>query len=383
MKATILSLIILFSLNTMSQLVVSTDIPCEITINFTDEYNLIPHYKKRISLKNGEHFLSAKSIDGSLQWDTVIQIVDNEPEKLQIKLHSVVPVEASVLLIADTKCNVSVNDDEEIALEKDKGHKITLKKGVYELHAVSQEGKTWQKSISITNNSQKVVQIGFSDNADLPIKQDTQEPQTEKQGVTTKGTFTDSRDGKTYKTVKIGNQEWMAENLKYLPSVVGPGTGSNTTPYYYVYGYDGTDVNAVKVTFIYSTYGVLYNWSAAVNACPTGWHLPSDDEYTELTDYLVDNAGGKLKATGTIEASTGLWYDPNEGATNETGFTALPGGRRGLNGFVGIGSYGGWWSATECSTYNAWYRRMAYNLSNVYRGNLVKELGFSVRCVRD
>jgi len=176
----------------------------------------------------------------------------------------------------------------------------------------------------------------------------------------------------------------MAENLRYLPSVVGPGTGSNTTPYYYVYDYDGTDVNAAEVASNYSTYGVLYNWTAAVYACPTGWHLPSDDEWTELTDYLVDNAGGKLKATGTIEAGTGLWYVPNAGSTNETSFTALPGGGRGSGGSFGsIGGYGGWWSATEGYPVGAWVRGMGYDFSDVGRSNNFKELGFSVRCLRD
>jgi uncharacterized protein (TIGR02145 family) len=149
----------------------------------------------------------------------------------------------------------------------------------------------------------------------------------------------DARDGNAYKTVKIGNQIWLAENLKYLPSVVGPGTGSETTPYYYVYGYDGTNVTDAKATSNYTTYGVLYNWPAAMagsassnanpsgvqGVCPAGWHLPSDAEWTELTDYLGGKsvAGGKLKETGTTH-----WASPNTGATNETGFTALPGGYR-------------------------------------------------------
>ena len=213
-------------------------------------------------------------------------------------------------------------------------------------------------------------------------------------------TFTDSRDGNVYKFVTIGNQVWMAENLKYLPSVVGSATGSLTTPYYYVYGYNGSEVNAAKATSNYSTYGVLYNWPAAMNGaassttnpsgvqgvCPAGWHLPSEAEWTQLTDYLGGHsiAGGKLKATGTIEAGTGLWYAPNTGATNETGFTALPGGDRYLNAiFDGIGYCGPWWSATECFTNSAWNRFMNHNNSNVNRNYLSKENGYSVRCLRD
>jgi len=200
-------------------------------------------------------------------------------------------------------------------------------------------------------------------------------------GNNTGNTFTDTRDGTEYKTVTIGGQVWMAENLKYLPSVVGPGTGSKTDPYYYVYGYDGTNVNAAKATANYATYGVLYNWEAAKAACPDGWHLPTDAEWTELTDYLGGEsvAGGKLKETGTTH-----WYSPNTGATNEIGFTALPGGSRGSYGsFVNFGGLGFWWSATEGSTDTAWGRRMYYNGSYVFSYSYVEEAGLSVRCVRD
>ena len=209
------------------------------------------------------------------------------------------------------------------------------------------------------------------------------------------GAFTDSRDGNTYNWVKIGEQVWMAENLKYLPSVVVPSTGSETTPYYYVYGYDGSSVTTAKSSTNYTTYGVLYNWAAAMagtsssttnpsgvqGVCPAGWHLPSDAEWTQLTDFLggESDAGDKLKESGTSH-----WSSPNEGATNEYGFTALPGGYRSSNGtFYDIGNYGYWWSATEYNASYAWYRLMLYNLSKVYRFYYNKELGFSVRCVRD
>ena len=201
--------------------------------------------------------------------------------------------------------------------------------------------------------------------------------------------------GNHYAVVSVGNQEWMAENLKYLPSVVGAGTGSNTTPYYYVYGYDGTNVTDAKATVNYTTYGVLYNWPAAMagsassaanpsgvqGVCPTGWHLPSDAEWTELTDYLggVSVTGGKLKETGTTH-----WNSPNTDATNETGFTALPGGYRLYSGyFDNVGFNGYWWSATESDASSAWYRSMDYSNSSVYRDYNYKELGFSVRCLRD
>jgi uncharacterized protein (TIGR02145 family) len=207
--------------------------------------------------------------------------------------------------------------------------------------------------------------------------------------------FTDPRDGNHYKVVKIGNQVWMAENLKYLPSVIGPGTGSETAPYYYVYGYNGTNVANAKATVNYQTYGVLYNWPAAMNGqasssanpsgvqgvCPTGWHLPSDAEWTQLTDCLGGEsiAGGKLKESGTVH-----WNSPNTGATNETGFTALPGGARGFDGaFHNIGNYSSWWSATENNSNFARHRHMTYNDSNVTRHDTFKESGIYVRCVRD
>jgi uncharacterized protein (TIGR02145 family) len=195
------------------------------------------------------------------------------------------------------------------------------------------------------------------------------------------GTFTDSRDGNVYQTITIGNQVWMAENLRYLPSVVDPGTGSNTTSYYYVFGYNGTSTSAAKATANYTTYGVLYNWPAACNSCPTGSHLPSDAEWTQLTNYLGGEsvAGGKQKETGTSH-----WRSPNTGATNKSGFTALPGGNRGFDGMFGFISYHGvWWSASENNANGAWFRSMMYDISSVFRDYNVKELGYSVRCVKD
>jgi uncharacterized protein (TIGR02145 family) len=136
-----------------------------------------------------------------------------------------------------------------------------------------------------------------------------------------------------------------------------------------------------------TTYGRLYNWYAVdnnaatkvasnggKNACPTSWHVPTDAEWTTLTTYLGGEsiAGGKLKETGTTH-----WLTPNTGATNETGFTALPGGSRGDDGtFGGIGGNGYWWSSTVG-------RVVRYGGSSVGRGNYGKQDGLSVRCLRD
>ena len=180
--------------------------------------------------------------------------------------------------------------------------------------------------------------------------------------------FIDSRDGKTYKTVIIGNQEWMAENLAYAPS-----SGN-------FWAYDNNEANA-------EIYGYLYDWETAKEVCPNGWHLPSSQEWTELLDYLggEEVSGGKLKSTGTIEAGTGKWRDPNTGATNQTGFSALPGGNRDENGnFDNLGYDGYWWSSTEHSTADrALYRYIYHNSIDIDNFPDYKEVGFSVRCVKD
>jgi uncharacterized protein (TIGR02145 family) len=209
--------------------------------------------------------------------------------------------------------------------------------------------------------------------------------------------FRDERDGKVYQTVKIGEQCWMAENLAYLPSVNPLSDGSFIDPHYYVYGYDGTILTEAKETDNYSTYGVLYNWPAAMEACPDGWHLPSDAEWTQLQDYLIAY-GYNYEETTTENkiakslASTTLWNtSSNTGvigddlsANNSSGFSALPGGYRYTGGlFYGIGIYGYWWSATENDINFAWGWYLYYNSTEVGQYSRFKDFGFSVRCVRD
>jgi len=235
----------------------------------------------------------------------------------------------------------------------------------------------------------------------------------------------DSRDGNLYSYKTIGTQVWMTENLAYLPSVVGPATGSEdagneTVAFYYVYGYDGTDVAAAKATANYQTYGVLYNWKAAMNGaassdsnpsgvqgvCPEGWHLPSDEEWTQLETYLTNNGykydgsiGGsdvRAKLAVALVANIGWESSTNEGAAgntdypeyrNKSGFSALPGGYRHLSGeFYDFGFYGFWWSSTELTTTTtqyAWFRSLYYTTSSVARDRVSEEFGFSVRCMRD
>jgi uncharacterized protein (TIGR02145 family) len=191
-------------------------------------------------------------------------------------------------------------------------------------------------------------------------------------------------DGNKYKTIKIGNQLWMAENLRVahfkngtIIPLVTDNTAWNalTTPGYCWYNNDEATNKA--------TYGALYNWYTVNtgNLCPTGWHVPTDAEWTTLTTYLGGEsvAGGKLKETGIAH-----WASPNTGATNETGFTALPGGGRSTNGpCYDVGYSSVWWSSTAYSTTSAWSWAVGYFDTNVYRGDYNKQGGFSVRCLRD
>ena len=198
------------------------------------------------------------------------------------------------------------------------------------------------------------------------------------------GTVTDI-DGNTYKTVTIGSQTWMAENLRTTTYNDGTAIANVTDDDEWLALTTGAycNYNNTTSTDTIATYGRLYNWYAVNTGklCPTGWHVPSDAEGAELIDYLGGRsvAGGKLKETGTTH-----WNSPNTGATNETGFTALPGGYRKYDrSFLVVGDGGYWWSATEYNSSNAWSRDMYYHFSTVYWTYYVKEVGFSVRCVRD
>jgi uncharacterized protein (TIGR02145 family) len=190
-----------------------------------------------------------------------------------------------------------------------------------------------------------------------------------------------NHEGYDYSTVQIGEQCWFSENCRYLPAVSPSSASSETDPYYYVYAYEGSDVSAAIATDNYETYGVLYNWPAVMTEgiCPSGWHIPSDGEFTELTDFLGGEgvAGGKMK-----EAGYDHWNSPNTGATNSSGWTGLPGGYRYSGGFSSSGYNGLWWSASESGSYS-WSRRLDVNDDSVYRVNDYRVFGFSARCVRD
>jgi len=190
-------------------------------------------------------------------------------------------------------------------------------------------------------------------------------------------------DGNVYTSVKIGTQTWLAKDLKTtklndgtpIPLVTDNTEWTNlTTPGYCWYG---NDEAANK-----NVYGGLYNWYTVNTGklCPRGWHVPSNDEATVL-NIFIDGEGGKLKETGTVH-----WRAPNTGATDQYGFTALPGGYRGPTGiFADIKSYGGWWTTTERSQLNTVYICiLPYDVSGFSTGAEVKKnSGYSVRCIKD
>lgn len=191
-------------------------------------------------------------------------------------------------------------------------------------------------------------------------------------------------DNNNYSVVVIGTQTWMAENLKTskysngstIPNVTVDTSWNNLTTGACC-DYSNTPSNS-------SIYGKFYNWYAvsdANNICPAGWHAPVITEWTTLITYLGGStvAGGKLKKNCTT-----LWQTPNVGATNETGFTALPGGYRPANGlFLQLGNYGNWWSSTSASTYIGSYVGMGYNYGDISSITGGKKMGFSVRCVKN
>jgi uncharacterized protein (TIGR02145 family) len=193
-------------------------------------------------------------------------------------------------------------------------------------------------------------------------------------------------DGNVYPIITIGKQVWMKEDLKTTRYSNGDSI-STTTPA----TLDITNEPTPKLQWAYDgnksnveIYSRLYTWFAATddrNICPTGWHVPTYADWSTLTTYLVGEyvAGGKLKEKGTTH-----WKSPNTGATNESGFTALPGSSRDDYGaYNDIGLVGNWWCATECVENTAWYRCMGYQDASVLRSVWDKTFAFSVRCVKD
>ncbi len=209
------------------------------------------------------------------------------------------------------------------------------------------------------------------------------------------GTFTDSRDSKVYKWVKIGDQVWMAENLAYTGSdiqhIEDNGIWENNSDNdgwcYYTNDEHYGEMN-----------GVLYQWEAAKTACPSGWHLPTNTEWTQLVNYLKQNGysyDGVIGHDGiakSLASDSGWDISDNEGAVgntdftefrNKTGFSALQTGLRNSNGDFFAYSYCMWWNATEDGNSNANSRGLSHDKTKITYTTYFKQYGFSVRCVKD
>jgi len=194
--------------------------------------------------------------------------------------------------------------------------------------------------------------------------------------------ITDSRDGQVYPTVKIGNQCWLNKNLNIGIRIDGNQNQAHNRRIE-KYCYDNLESNC-------KVYGGLYQWNemmqhmttnGVTGICPNGWHIPTDDEWTVLMNYLggEEVAGGKMK-----ESRTYHWGSPNVGATNSSGFTALPGGYRYVgSSFCYLAGNAVYWSSSENSSTHAWGRPLYYDYEGVYRGFFDKNFGFSVRCLKD
>jgi uncharacterized protein (TIGR02145 family) len=197
------------------------------------------------------------------------------------------------------------------------------------------------------------------------------------------GTVSDI-DGNVYHTVVIGTQTWMVENLKVTKykdgSPITPVTDNTTWVGLTTEAYCWYNNDAVTNK---NTYGALYNWYSVNTGklAPVGWHVPSQAEWETLISYLGGDsvAGGKVKASGTD-----LWLTPNTGATNSSGFTAVPAGSHYTNGaYYLMGKYGWYWSITESSADEAWHVYVQYNSEAITGKAGSKKDGFSVRCIKD
>lgn len=199
-------------------------------------------------------------------------------------------------------------------------------------------------SVALSSSSSSVIPSSSSSKVTEPAE-------------VTKGSITDTRDGQTYKTVTIGTQTWMAENLNYKTD--------NS------YCFDDKASNCSK-------YGRLYTWAAAITACPTGWHLPTKAEF----ETLFTAVGGQSTA-GKMLKSTSGWNSSGNG-TDDYSFSALPAGDRNYGGYYSIvGDNAYFWSSTESYSYDVYRMYLIYNDDTAYLGYYNKKFGFSVRCVKD
>ncbi len=188
--------------------------------------------------------------------------------------------------------------------------------------------------------------------------------------------FCDSRDGKKYVYVNIGSQTWMAENLNYMPEseLDSAWCYGENGDVYVLWQAAPVILSDAEIQANCEKYGRFYNWNTAMKVCPSGWHLPDDDEWA----ILANSAGGKDYAGDKLKADVD-WY-----GTDDYGFSALPGGnRQASGGYINVGPGGRWWTATELSDVTAYMRHMHASNSSVDERDSDKAVGYSVRCIKD
>ena len=236
-----------------------------------------------------------------------------------------------IKVVANMDCKVTLDNDKSVFIVKNDKFEFSVEKGLHIINALSTEGNIkWDTTLNISKQEPITVYTNLKKTKET-------------------NSFTDSRDGKTYKTVTIGSQKWLAENLNY-----NAGSGS--------WCYDNSSSNCNR-------YGRLYDWQTARSVCPSGWRLPSKSDF----ETLLSNAGG----SGS-NAYNALKED------GSSGFSALLGGwRYGSDAFSDIGISGSWWSSSEDGADGAWYLGMHSHGQGADVGNSRKELGFSVRCLQD
>ena len=257
---------------------------------------------------------------------------------------------------------------------------------IIEVNFAPVQKKVYNSKITVDNN--------FNTKLELPITGTS---------ISSSGFFTDNRDMTVYPWVKIGDQIWMAKNLAYLPAVNKLEEGSEDREFsecYYVYGYDGNDVDEAKKTSEFNQYGVLYNHEATYNACPKGWHVASKSEWEALTSFLINTNHGYNGSGEDIAkslASKSNWkLNDDEGTigsdpqlNNDSGFNALPAGCRYISEYNGLGEYNGWWDRESYYHDGNGYRDFTYarilDSDDSYFSTLDTKLdyAFSVRCVKD
>lgn len=276
------------------------------------------------------------------------------------------------------------------------------------IKAICTEGYLDSNSILLTDNSTSATDLKNQQNTYFLVYTDDQMmhfkchsdkhitifPDSPDESQNYEVEFVDCTDpnSRTYKIIGIGSQMWMAENLAYLPAINNPDDISDADPFYYVYGYDGTSVSSAENARNYDKYGVLYNWEAAKIACPSGWHLPSDEEWTVLKEYLGNNGFGDRGFSdqiGKSMASTSDWSSSSRAGdvgydsykNNSSGFNAPPGGFF-EGSFVGDKTCAHFWSSSPNESY-AMCSKLNFINPWLSRYSRHRYAGLSVRCIKD